>query len=303
MNIYSERQRDSFFNKIKDHDNLNVNNCWIWIGSFNRNYPIFCYNNKMMQASRIAYEMFHNIKISNLKNKLHHICENEKCVNPNHIKLGGTPEYFWSKVIIKNINECWIWMGLKDKDGYGKFFENNNDTIRSHRYVYTLYYGDIPENMQICHTCDTPECVNPNHLFSGTHQDNVNDKVNKNRQVKGENHIGSKLKESDIILIRQLALTIPHNKLAQQFNISTFMIYNIIYEKSWAHVPTNKLNIIPGQFLSKGESHGRAKLKDVDVIQIRQLSTSMSQQMIANQFKINQNTVSKIINRKLWKHI
>lgn len=75
---------------------------------------------------------------------------------------------------------CWIWMGSKDKDGYG-LISINSKYIGAHRVSWKLHFGPIPNNLFVCHHCDTPSCVNPYHLFLGTHQDNMKDAGRKHR--------------------------------------------------------------------------------------------------------------------------
>lgn len=78
------------------------------------------------------------------------------------------------------ISGCWIYTGFLDPEGYGKFMEAGKQ-LRAHRYSYTLHKGNIPEGLFVCHTCDVPCCVNPDHLWLGTHDDNMKDKVKKGR--------------------------------------------------------------------------------------------------------------------------
>lgn len=75
---------------------------------------------------------------------------------------------------VNKTNTCWIWEGSKDKEGYGIFHERCKK-IKAHRYAYTKYKGIIRGAHMICHTCDNPSCVNPDHLYEGTHKDNMKD--------------------------------------------------------------------------------------------------------------------------------
>ena len=87
------------------------------------------------------------------------------------------------KIDIKNDDECWLWKADKSHNGYGQFYLNGK-TSRSHRLIYELYVGDIPDGKQICHKCDNPACCNPKHLFICTQQENIQDMRNKGRQKK-----------------------------------------------------------------------------------------------------------------------
>lgn len=78
---------------------------------------------------------------------------------------------------------CWIWTRSKNARGYGYFYANNL-AWKAHRFTYACFVGEIPPGLLVCHRCDTPSCVNPAHLFLGTHADNVRDMVQKNRVSK-----------------------------------------------------------------------------------------------------------------------
>jgi len=88
---------------------------------------------------------------------------------------------FWAKVN-KN-GECWIWTGAKLPKGYGHFYSGEK-TVLASRWSYEYAYGLIPEGLMVLHRCDNPPCVNPEHLFLGTMQDNIDDMIAKGRQRK-----------------------------------------------------------------------------------------------------------------------
>lgn len=88
---------------------------------------------------------------------------------------------FWSKVAFTaNPNKCWEWQAGKTKYGYGELMIKNKQ-VYAHRLSWELTYGEIPDGLFVCHKCDNPKCVNPNHLFLGTNLDNVRDMVSKGR--------------------------------------------------------------------------------------------------------------------------
>ena len=99
----------------------------------------------------------------------------------------NTIERFESKYIPEPNSGCWLWSGsLRGSYDYGQFSLTHTKPVPAHRFSYTTYRGDIPKGMLVLHTCDVPTCVNPDHLFLGTQDDNMRDKVNKGRQAKGE---------------------------------------------------------------------------------------------------------------------
>ena len=143
---------------------------------------------------------------------------------------------FWSKTDKRSDNECWLFLGAKDKDGYGQFWDGDNQIMtRSHSFSAKIHFGVIPKNMCVCHKCDNPSCVNPNHLFLGTALDNQKDKMAKNRHAKGESQGHSKLTNEQISQIRSRAND-DYKVLCSEFNIVPSTVYRIWHKESWKHI-------------------------------------------------------------------
>jgi hypothetical protein len=92
---------------------------------------------------------------------------------------------FISKVK-KKPSGCWEWQGTMKKNGYGIFQdrtrEGSGKQLQAHRFSFEIFHGEIPPGLLVCHHCDNPKCVNPEHLFLGTHKDNTQDMIRKGRQ-------------------------------------------------------------------------------------------------------------------------
>lgn len=137
------------------------------------------------------------------------------------------------------MEKYWIWQGSKNGYGYGQITRKINNSIKTflaHRISYEIHFGNFDGKLFVCHKCDNPTCVNPNHLFLGTLQDNVNDMVNKNRQFhpKGELHSQSKLKNIDILEIRNSNMS--SKNLSEKYNISINHINSIRRKEKWNHL-------------------------------------------------------------------
>ena len=91
---------------------------------------------------------------------------------------------FWEKVNKSGgENACWIWEGAHDQHGYGQIWYEGK-SIRAARIAYFLHHGEhIPKDLDACHTCDTPSCVNPSHIWAGTPRENTLDSMKKGRWV------------------------------------------------------------------------------------------------------------------------
>lgn len=143
-------------------------------------------------------------------------------------------------------NGCWMWRGANGlpTNPYGQVrIGRNGQTVHAlaHRFMYELVKGPIPSGLYACHTCDTPLCINPDHIFLGTLLDNSRDAVKKGRlpEMWGEHAPNSKLTWEQVTHIRSLP---PENRptgrtLAKQLGVTETTISEILHYKTWWHAP------------------------------------------------------------------
>lgn len=141
---------------------------------------------------------------------------------------------FWEKVSPEPNSGCWLWLGAFDTGGYGHIGINRKMRI-AHRVSYEMYKDKIPEGQNVCHSCDNRACVNPDHLFLGTHQENMADRNIKGRQSKGSTHGPAKLTEAKVVEIRS-AKGVSQRALAAQYGVSRSAVVDILKGKNWAHL-------------------------------------------------------------------
>jgi hypothetical protein len=164
---------------------------------------------------------------------------------------------------------CWLWIGNKHKAGYGVMQFNGRRTM-AHRVAWQLFRGPIPDGIEVCHNCpngDNPACVNPDHLFLGTHADNMADAARKGRSASGER--------------------------------SGIRMHPERYPKGEDH-PWKRI-----ENFAVGEKNTQAKLTAEQIAQIRDryAKGGITQRALAGEFGVHQVTVSKIVKGQRWRHV
>jgi hypothetical protein len=159
----------------------------------------------------------------------------------SHVNRSKTvDERIWEKVSPEPNSGCWLWTAATDKDGYG-LVRIDKKNVRAHRHMLEQRLNAaIPDDLQACHTCHTPACVNPDHLYAGTNRQNQNDAVARGTN-KGWARIprckapAAKLTEDDVRSIRARASESTHD-LAIEFGVGRQAINRILSRKRWGHV-------------------------------------------------------------------
>lgn len=163
-----------------------------------------------------------------------------KAVNHLHLLKEGDDARFWSKVSVSE--GCWEWLGSLSGGGYGQFYLQHNKrtaNVKAHRISWALSNGQDPEDLFVLHTCDNRRCVNPAHLFLGTHQDNMEDRNRKGRQARqrGEACGTAKLTTSQVREIRnRQGAGESQRSLAKEYGVGQQTISRIVNRRRWAHI-------------------------------------------------------------------
>lgn len=198
---------------------------------------------------------------------------------------------FFSKCRVAE-SGCWIWIGRRTTGGYGSIGRGKDKL--AHRLAYRLFKGEVPKDLWVLHSCDTPSCCNPAHLRAGTPKDNVADCKERgrlNRPSRGARNQLAKLTDADVLDIRNS--TLSSKALAAKYGIDRTNVHAIVAGKTWTHVP------MPAVRVEKAD--GRAKLKPEQVLAIRSSDASLGE--LAQAYGVGKPLVSMIRNGRIWKNV
>ena len=142
-----------------------------------------------------------------------------------------TFDRFKELAIMNEGQSCWGWRGDVDAAGYGHISK-----YTAYRISYELFKGKIKKGMHVLHKCDNRICANPEHLYLGSHHDNMMDMVRRRRYEYGERHHNSKLNDAKVIEIRRLIGIKTQKEIAHIFNVDPSLITGIKSKRYWSHI-------------------------------------------------------------------
>ena len=144
-------------------------------------------------------------------------------------------ESFWGRVLkppigLDEIGKCWIWIGPRSRWGYG-LLSYQGIRAQAHRFSWEIHNGEIPPRLLVCHSCDNPPCVRPEHLWLGTNQENTRDAQVKSRL--------GKVSAQDVLDIRAAVARGGWGCQMEQariYGVTHSCVYAIVNRKTWTHI-------------------------------------------------------------------
>lgn len=156
------------------------------------------------------------------------------------------PARFWAKVDRRTPEECWLWTGAVSQSGYGVINpgRHSGPPVKAHRVSAELAGMDVAGRM-VLHSCDTPRCVNPDHLRPGVAAENSADMASRDRSVHGSRNPNARLVEGEAAVIKLLLSEgIGHREIAERFGVSRPTVTYIATGKTWRRTPPAARDLI-----------------------------------------------------------
>ncbi|QIX21393.1 hypothetical protein FOB41_09705 [Agrobacterium pusense] len=203
----------------------------------------------------------------------------------------------------KRVGECLEWQGYIQNSGYGvleRRIGGKRIKVLAHRFAAKYIAGLEVDDICTCHKCDNRRCVDENHLFAGTHKENMQDAVAKGRQAKGGDLPHTKLNEEQVHLIREDDR--DYETVATAYSVPSSTVSNIKNLIEWSHVPVRGSIFKSGAGdRIAGEAHYCAKLDEAKVIRIRTSTEPLGK--LAVEFGVAYNTVHSALVGKTWRRV
>ena len=202
----------------------------------------------------------------------------------------------WNDVFLHRVKasgDCLEFTGALDRKGYGRQSFRGKAWL-SHRVSYEVATGPIPDGMFVCHKCDNPACVNPDHLFAGSHRDNTDDMLRKGRSQRrrGESHSRVKLTGEQVVAIKLDPRT--HREIAGDYGISLGYVHSLKVGRAWSEIGGESVR----NGYARGERNANSKLTYEAAEEIRSDERSISE--IARKHGVSRATVRNIKRNLIW---
>jgi transposase len=210
---------------------------------------------------------------------------------------------------------CWPWRANKNNRGYGLIRPGGLAPKQlAHRVSYELFVGPLPVTALVLHACDNPCCVNPKHLFVGTHKANYDDMVQKGRRRvvvnpdnkppthSGDDHPRAKLSSATVALAREMhASGASLHSLSAKFGVNRSTMRNAVRGKTW---PGSRGPLGTRKSAPKGSTHTNSKLTDAIVRQARdRFAAGEPCYRLAKEFGVSPSVMQDAVMHRSWKHV
>lgn len=223
-------------------------------------------------------------------------------------------ERYWALVDRRGLDECWMWKGRLDEDGYGVCSAGARQ-VRAHRLGWILAHPEeelTPEQV-VRHSCDHPACQNDQHLLRGSNAENVADMLSRGRNSTGEGRPASKLTRAAVVEIAAQYATgkFSQQQLADQYEVSRTVVGSIVRGEGWKAIQRVDTTAVREDrkknqpYHVRGSSHPLAALTEEKVREIRRryAAGGVTQGELALEYGVDRTNISNVVRRKTWTHI